>query len=624
MDPITNIEPENNKVLWEVYIMNLDQPTLIQFEAERKKNSFVPPAGSNSFYTIGTGRINLSTIRSDRDDYRFDLFTDKGNVFTGAGNFIISGDIVDINKPYKDLVVIKDTSLSINNMITLSKGSMNVYGSLKLMKGSRLVIRDGAVVTLYPDSVFEVNEDINILVEKGSSLIIYGQINIKLSSVDTLLNAQGVTIDSAAVMNVEGINSLNRLYSLTDYDSALRERVINIHTQGEKNYTEGRIGYTWTGGTPTNSSQIIRMSVLWGNAILGDFKLSILGMPSEPIPNLQMISDLLIKKDTTLHITENYKDNEYIRPELYLGLVIGNNDIPGTCVVEGNIIVDGVNSLITIDRGASLHIRPGGKIELRNGAVIRSTHNSDNDRIFFIDGTLIMDDIDQINSFKRDNIVFGENGKIIILNPDRGEKRLLWTTPNGIEDTDLYRLFKDRIDHIEYHISNNTGIGIDKYYEFYARQMTNWYGGRRIEKAIHDGILVWHSGGFIELYHDITPWVDTDCNLLHASRLFKTFGSYDADKLQEAVNRLTYAGAGNILFRFIKDDEVAEVILILEGIHMENILNRPMTNMYELTTDNDGKLFMKNNVTEATLSNIVHEDSRSFDIVDNHLEFPLP
>lgn len=604
--------------------MNLDQPTLIQFESERKKNSFVPPAGSNSFYTIGAGRINLSTIRSDRDDYRFDLFTDKGNVFTGAGNFIISGDIVDINKPYKDLVVIKDTSLSINNMIMISKGSMTVYGSLKLMKGSRLVIRDGAVVTLYPDSIFEVNEDINILVERGSSLVIYGQINIKLPSVDALLNAQGVTIDSAAVMNVEGINSLNRLYSLTDYDSALRERVINIHTQGEKNYTEGRIGYTWTGGTPTNSSQIIRMSVLWGNAVLGDFKLSVLGMPSEPIPNLQMISDFVIKKDTTLYITENYKDNEYIRPELYLGLVIGNNDIPGTCIVEGNVIVDGTNSLITVDRGASMHIRPSGKVELKNGAVIRSTHNSNDDRILFIDGTLIIDDIDQINSFDHDNIVFGENGKITILNPDRGEKRLLWTTPNGIEDTDLYRLFKDRIDHIEYHISNNTGIGIDKYYEFYARQMTSWYGGRRIEKAIHDGILVWHSGGFIELYHDVIPWVDTDCTLLHASRLFKTFGSYDSDKLQEAVSRLTYAGAGNILFRFIDGDKISEVMLILEGIHMENILNRPMTNMYDLSTDNDGKLFLKNNVTEATLSNIVHEDSRSFDIIDHHLEFPLP
>lgn len=66
--------------------MNLDQPTLVQFETVRKQNGFIPPEGSNSFYTIGQGRINLSTIRGSMDDCRFDLFTDAGNVYTGAGN----------------------------------------------------------------------------------------------------------------------------------------------------------------------------------------------------------------------------------------------------------------------------------------------------------------------------------------------------------------------------------------------------------------------------------------------------------------------------------------------------------------------------------------------------------
>lgn len=604
--------------------MNLDQPTLMQFEAERKKHGFIPPESSNSFYNIGSGRINISTIRSDPEDYKFDLYTDKGTVYTGAGNFNISGDTDENERPYRNMIVIKETKLSVNNMITISKGRLDVHGTLSLMKFSKIVICDGATVVFYPESIFDINDDILISIEKGSSLTIYGRIDIPLSSVDRLLNVQGVTIDSAAVMNVEGISSLDRIYSLTDYEASLRNRVINMYTQGETNSSICRIGYTWTGGTPKESSQIIRMSVLWGETILGDFKLSVLGMPKTPIPNLQMISDIVIKKDTILYIQEEYRDGRYIRPELYLGIVIGNNDVPGICMIEGTVIADGINSIITVDRGGSMHIMQGGSLYLKNQSVMRSTHNNEKDRILFIDGTLVIDSIDQISSFSHDNIVVGETGKIIVLNPDTGERRLLWKTPNGIETTDLYRLFKDRIDHIEYHVSNNTGIGIDEFYEFYSRDMTKWFGDRRIEKAIHDGILVWHSGGFIELYHDITPWANVDSTLLHASRLFKTFGSYDADKLQDAVNRLKYAGAGNILFRFIDGDQVGEVILTLEDITMENVINRPMTDMYILSTDNDGKLFLRNNVTNTTVSNIINPRARSFDIVDKVVEFPLP
>lgn len=604
--------------------MNIDQGTLVQFEAARKQNSIIPPEGSNSFYDVGSGRINILTIREDPEDYRFDLYTDKGKVYTGAGNFHVSGDIIDINRPYRNMIVIKETELSVNNILTISKGNMNVHGTFSLMKSSKLMISDNASVTFYPDSVFNLCDDILISIEPGSSLMIYGRIDIPLSVVDKLLNIPGVTIDSAAVMNVEGINSINRAYSLTDYESSLRERIINIHTQGEMNFTDGRIGYTWTGGTPKELSQIIRMSILWGKAILGDFKLSVLGMPSNPYPNMQIISDLVINKNTSLYISEDYEEGRYIRPELYLGIIIGNNDVPGVCIVEGTLIADGKNSSITIDRGASMHIMEGGEIYLKNESVMRSTHNEENNRVLVIDGTLVIDHIEQLKSFTHNNILIGEKGKVIILNPDTGKKRLLWKTPNGIEDTDLYRLFKDRIDHVEYHISNNTGIGVDQFYEFYARDMTNWYGGRRIEKAVHDGILVWHDGGFIEIYHEITPWANVNCTLLQASRLFKTFGSYDEDKLQDAVNRLKYAGFGNILFRFIDGDQVSEVMLVLDSIHMENVLNRPMTNMYILNTDADGHLFLRNNVTNTTVTNIINEKSRSVDIVDKTAEFPLP
>lgn len=603
--------------------MNLNQQTLVQFETERSKNNFIPPLGSNSFYDIGQGRINILTLRDDPEDYRFDILTDKGNVFTGTGNFIISGDVNNTNTPYNDMTVIKDTTLSVNHIFTIDKGNLNVYGDLNILTHGQIMIRNNAHVVFYPESVFKINKETKIIIDQNSTLTIYGRIDIELDMVPSIMNTKEIIIDSAAVMNVTGLESLGtRSYSLTDYYTDLSQRVINIHTQGEKNYAKGRIGYTWTDGTPKNNSQTIQMIVLWGEAILGDFKLSALGHTEEDIHNLQIISDVLIKKGTTLYITENYDGYEYKYPELYLGIIIGNNSVTGSCTVEGTLIVDGENAKITVDRGATIHIEEGGELYLKNNAIINSTYN-EGIEVLFIDGTLIIDDIHQIDTFNPNNIVFGDNGKVIILNPDTGEPRILWSTPQGIEETDLYRLFKDRIDHIEYHISNNTGIKIDSYYNFYAREFVKWFGDRRIEKAIYDGILVWHDGGFIELDKEIIPWVDESCTLLQASRIFKSFGSYDEDKLQEVVDRLKYVGCGNILFRFVYGNKHHEIMLILNDIKMLNVYNQPLKDIYVLSTDNNGELFLKNNVGRATSDNIINEKARMLEVIDKQVEFNL-
>ncbi len=600
--------------------MNLNQPTLMQFENIRKQNKFIPPEKSNSFYNIGNGMINLFCKRSDPEDCRFDLFTKEGHIYTGVGNFIISGDIQDSDHPYENLTIIENTKLSINHMLTISKGNMEIHGAIELTPPAQLIIKDEAHVTIYTDGSLVINESTNIIVEPGSSLVIYGSIDVHISRVDSILNVKGITIDSASVMNVEGINLPNRPYSLTDYNSTLMEKIINAYTQSEKNFNDCRIGYTWTAGDREIKSQIIRLSVLWGSTILGDFKLSILGIPKENIPNLQMISDLHICKNTKLYLTEDYKNSKYLHPELYIGIVIGNNETPGRCDIDGELIADGKNACITVDRGASIHIHESGILSLKHDSIMRSTHN-EKDQVLFIDGTLIIESIDQICTFTKENIVFGEKGKVIILNPDPGEPKILFHTPNGIHNSDLYKLFEDTIQHIEFHISNNTGIAIDQYYKFYGREMTNWYGGMRIEKAIHEGLLVWHDGGFIELNHEIIPWVNKECTLLHASRIFKTFGSFDKDRLQDAVNRLRYAGSGNIIFRFIDKDHIHEITLVLDDIHMKNVLNHPLSGMYTLFTDNDGKLFLKNKVTNMNDENIVHQNSTSYNIDSKKIEF---
>lgn len=600
--------------------MNLNQSSLIQFEKERKQNEFIPPLGSNSFYDIGKGRINILTKGNNKDAYSFDISIDEGEVYSGMGNFIISGDI---NSPYDSLTILNSSTLCVNNVLTISNSKMVVYGNLHMLQYSQLIIKDDSEVILYPGSNFIVDNDVNIQIEDNSSLIIYGSANMDIGILTSFLNNKGVIIDSAAVMNVNGLEALGeRPFSLTNYEVILRDKVINKYTQGEKNYPGGRVGYTWTSGNPLSFSYSIRMSLLNGEIPLGDFKLSALGLPENDVNKLQIISDIHIKEDTTLYISEIYRDAKYIRPELYLGVIIGNNMRSADCTVDGTIIVDGSNSSITVDRGATLHINESGNVYLRNGSAIRSTYNEDKE-VLFINGILTIDDISQIETFNSSNIVFGDKGKLIILNPDTGEKKLLWTTPNGIENSNLYRLFRGRLEHIEYHISNNTGIGIDKYYEFYSRDMKNWYNGMRIEKAIHEGLIVWHDGGFIELYHDVIPWVDTDCTLYHASRIFKTFGSYDPDKLQDAVNRLRYAGCGNILFRFINGDNVGEVTLILEDVHMRSIINNPLTNSYTLNTNNDGLLFIRNKVNKAISSNIISDESRVIDIIDKKVEFTL-
>lgn len=603
--------------------MNLNQPTLSQFEYERLKNKFIPIKGSNSFYQIGNGEINIYSIDDDINYYRFDLYTKNGCVHTGPDEFKISGDISIIDNPYNSFTIIKNTSVINDNALSINMGSlMNVHGILELTKDSTLSIMKGSKLTLFNDSTIIINDNSKILIDNESSLIIYGHIKIHLSVVETLLNTPGITIDSAAVMEVTGLEILGkRVFSITDYYTELSNKIINKHTQGEKNFdNNGRIGYTWTEGDPLNRSQYIKISTMNGNSILGDFKLSVLGLPEIEIPNIQIISDLHIQKNTTLYITENFNDNTYIKPNLYLGCIIGNNKRPGKCIVDGTIIVDGENTMINIDRKASLEIN--GEVYLKNNAQLLSTYNDDSD-VLFINGTLIIETIEQINSFEYNQIVIGSNGKIIILNPETEEKKLLWTTPHGIEKSDLYRLFKDRIDHVEYHISKNTGIGIDQYYDFYSTQFTKWYGNRRIEQAIYEGLIVWHDGGFIELYNDIIPWVETNCTLLHAGRLFKTFGSYDEDKLQDAVNRLKYAGCGNILFRFIDGENIGEITLNLEGINMKNVVNYPLSDNYILDTNNTGKLFLRNKIGSATQENIINEKSRIIDIEDIKTEITV-
>lgn len=595
--------------------MNLNKSTIIEFEDERRKNNYIPPIGSNSFYNIGDGEINIFTAE-DSSGPCFDLFTNTGLVSTGDGEFVLGG----IDSAYRNLTVIPNTSFCVTDKMAISSSIVEVHGTLITGKKSKLYIIDNSYVTLYTDSVFDMGSDTEIIVGQGSILAIYGRVNVHVDTIDNLLNTPNIRIDSAAFINVEGIDTSNRAFSMTDYELELRDKIINVHTQGERNSGNNKLGYTWMGGTPIDHSQLIDISVLYGSIVLGDFKLSALGMPEKTTPNSQMIANIHVQKGCTLYISELYDNGRYVRPELYLGIVIGNNVAPAKCIVDGNIIVDGANSILTVDRKAEVHISETGSVYVKNNAIFRSTHN-DSDKVLFINGKLIIDTIEQIETFNHDNIVFGDNGKVIILNPDTGTRKLLWSTPDGIESSTLYRLFKDRIEHVEYHISNNTGICIDKYYKFYNRQMINWYGGRRIEQAVHEGLIVWHDGGFIELHKKIIPWVSLDSTLYDIAKLFKVTSSYPGDQLQECANKLMYAGFGDIVFRFVINEDVSEIRFTLKGIKLMSVVKTPNSNSYSIESDNDGILFARNNVSNLSVSNIVIPEAKQLFINDGHVEF---
>ena len=612
--------------------MPLNQPSLLQFEAERKSRDLIPHNESNSFFDVGDGRINIFTADNNPDDPKFDLFTDVGEINIlhhredpnkFKGGFPINGT------PYRSFTIIKNTKLFVNHTLVIRGTTLDVHGTVEIGNSS-IATYSGGVTTFHPSSILVITDRSSFITDNQSIVKIYGRIDIHISRIQALIDSPNIFIDSAAVFNVEGIDDPDRTFSLTDYEREMRERgFVNVNVQGERIFGDNRIGHIWRQGNPNEPSHVIGVNLQLGPIPLGDFRLPILGRPVRTQTNMQTISDLTIRRNTTLHITEEYNGHTYHRPELYLGIIIDNTRTPAHCTVQGTIIADGPRAMITIDRKATMRIEERGVVHLRNGAVMRCTHNRDEDGndipVLHIFGTLIIDDISQIVTFNEGNIVFGPEGKLEILNPATEEPRVLLSVPNGIKESHLYRLFEHRVQHIVYHIPPNTGIAIDQFFSQKSREFVFWFGDRRIEKAVHDGIVVWYSGAFVELYHKITSWITKDVDLFSIRWLFKGYGSFPKDHLQDIVNRLKFAGFGDILFKFVFEDEVIEITLSLNHIYMQHVMNNPLNNRYVLTTDNSGTLFLRNMIHHANVENLVHPRARTFSVPEKKvLEFILP
>lgn len=596
--------------------------TLVEFENDRYATGYIPPAESNSFYDIGESRIDLFTIRDDPEDCRFDLYVEKGILNIGNGIFNVSGDIVDSSKPYHSFTILEECGINIDKRFIVNSGNMDIHGTVNLNNGSHLISNNGGSIIFHPDSILNVFEGSQFTVENGAKLEIYGTINIHLTLVNLLTSNPNIYIDTAAVFNVSGIDLGDRDTSVTDYIKILQDATINKYTRNEYNTANGRLGYIWRDGDTSINSRILELDILYGDIILGDFKASILGLQETLREDLLVFESIKVVQGATLYITDSYKGQRFLNPNLYLGIIIGNVKRTANMRIDGTTIVSGENSSITLDRKATLYISDTGVLELKNDAKLVSAYNDDTP-VLFIYGTLIIDKIEQITSLNPENIILGENAKIIINNNYKDENHLLFSTPNGIHYSDLYRLFEDRLDQVEYHVQPNTGIKIDQYFEYYSRDMVDWYGGVRIEKAIFNKMIIWHSGAYIELDHDIIPWADMNSSLLHASRIFKSYGSFDNQKLQDVVERLKYAGSGDIRFRFVEGDLSKEILLIIQGLKVNTIVGNSINKTYTVNTTGNGELFLHNLVSTISLKNIVNDTATKVSLADGDTMFVL-
>lgn len=611
---------------------SINQPTLISFESLRHQMGYVPPANSNEVFKVGAGVIVLQTLRDNPNDYRFDLRIQSNTVGTGDGTFFISGEVYDPTRPYRNVYVNTNAKFVISDKLNISTPPgdgtsptlLNVDGTLEFGANSIITIKNNAEVMITNLATLNVGDNVSINIDQGAFIRIFGTINVSYSSVNTLLGSPNIIIDNSAIVNIIGLPT-NRPYSMTDYVTELRKRYQSPNTIGSRYVsTSSRVTYYWKAGDPLQPSDILSLIIETGSAALGDFNFSIVGMPDHVEPYMQSFSDLTINKLATLYISEMFKGASYINPTLFISQIIGNTSKIGFCNVLGRIIVDGPLSSVKVDRGGYLNIDDSGEVILTNNGKIINSNNPDI-RSLYIRGKLTIDDISQLEGFKPDNIEFGPNGKLIILNTNKtGTKKVLFSTPNGILSSELYRLFGSRLDRVIYHIQANDGIKIDRFYEEY-NDMTDWYGGMRLEKAVKTGYIIWHTGGFIEVDQTIIPWVDDDPTLLKVGNLFNVFGDNDKQKLQNAVNRLVYAGFGNIVFRFVTHLGFKDVILTLDNCYISSAFYNAANKRYQLMANNQGTVFIRNQVYSADVDNLITPSSKVVN-VDNpeKTEFSLP
>ena len=609
------------------------QNTLIDFERTRagyilfngqytlptEPEVIIPPQDSNSFFDVGEGQVQLFTVREDPTNYRFDLYL-KGIIHSGIGSFSINGDITSTAQPYRNFFIRKDSHLIIDSNLTISKGRAIIEGIIELGDMSSLIASNGAEVEFTDSSKLIIPENGFVFSNTEALIKIYGAIEVHYSKIDLLLKNSNIQIDSQAYVHVTGLENLEKEYSLVNLLNDINLETINPNTVKEKNFNNKRILYKWVSGSPLNNSAIVNVEITNGIVALGDFKLPVLGVPNSIRDNLKVISDLKVNYGSKLIVSENVNGFSYFYPSLYIGTFIENSNRSGELLIDGELLVDGENSELILDRNGKLIISETGKVIFSNGSKFKSTSNSK--IVLEIAGILQIDSLTQLNGFTASQIKFIDQGKIIILNNTENDGPELFSVPNGINKTDLFKLFKNQLSHIEFHIPAGKGIRVDQNFDSFYQEMKYWYGPYRLEKAVKEKYLVWEDDAYIEFRKEDIPWIGLNSNLYHLTKIFISEGDSDKDKLQSIIDHFKFAGFGDIVFKFSELDSTKEIRVSLKAPEVTSVYWDSETSNLIIQVTKIGNLYFANNLSLATPDFALKRTSKETSLVEgkNYIE----
>ena len=595
------------KLIGDNWIMPVDPITII------------PPQSSNSFYDIGNGSVDIYSISDNPNNYKLGISIHSGIINTGIGSFQVDGNDDITFSHYKYMNIKENSELIINNNLTLIRATITNYGTLSIDSLASLILRDGSIFNSSNNSVININKESFIFIDEKSQLNLYGTINIHIDKIETILNQSNIYIDPTTVINIIGINNSNREYSLQDYIKEIHSKVVNINTTQEKNFNNSRVVCKWTDGTPINNSHSINIYCESGKIISGDLKVSFLGLNETLNQSMKTLSNLIINENATLIVSEDYNNNHWYYPSLYIGVYIDNNKVPAKAIINGTLLVDGSNSSILLDRNGSMIIN--GTVKLSNKAKLKVTNSDQN--ILTINGTLIIDTLDQLVDFNKDHIQFGSKGKLVILNPSTNIDQVILEIPNGIKSSKLYELFEDRLEHIEFHITEKTGIKIDTYLNNYPLEMKHWYSNYSLSDAIKNSLIIWEDNGFIELNHEIIKWINFSSNLSDLTKLFISSGLNYREELQSIVDKFVEAKSGDIRFKFIEGNLKKEIILHIHIPEIKSAYYDRYNNDYVIQVSDQAYLFISNNINKLKGSKIVEQAKHVQTLLTEYNHFKL-
>lgn len=601
--------------------MNLKLNSVYAFDQYRIETKLVPPPGSNSFYGIRPdGQFNLECIRMDNEFYRFNGYIEDGTVELGP-EFVVAGIVYDTARPYNSLSVKADATLQMDeSLLLVSKGNVLCAGKIEMIGASKITITNGGSMKVSHGAQWIISDESEITIDDSSWIRVYGKAIVPLTKARTLLQHPRIIWDSSAEIDVVGLEIENRPMTLRKAVQLALRMGFSIYSSQVVNTGEGMVQVRCDRMEDENNYREVTVITAGGFVNMGDFRLTVAGSANSSMKDDNWINCLVVGKGSMLFVADTRNGHGYILPELYIGFDVNNGVSPGKCVVDGALMVDGPDAKITLDRGGSMEI--DGTVTVDNGAKLIAAY-ADGQTILTVNGILILENIESLEGFTQKNIQVGPKGRICILNKYPDENHVLYSIPDGFESSPLNQVLGHVLDHVQYHMQPNTGIEIDTFYDYYARDLRNWFGNRRIEDAVHTGHVVWDDGAFIKLNHSVTWWADADCDLTDLVYVFKMSTDTDPVKrLNDVVNTLSYAGFGDVRFLVDIGDGIRELVLSMKHPEIESVSGPGMDGSYTVKTDADGTgVLMKDPDISGSITAI--RGDKTFPIINKEGKFNI-